>query len=371
MAKEKTTNTNNTNTEANWRAGILNDYTNMPKNLTQYNAFRGVTDFTQIGQFDQFEKGYSFLSVISMPKFIEKLSDKDTDVAKMCFSFKHKLEYEFRGLSGLPDITASQNTITDGINEIAYINRVQMDTSATITMPYFETKGSLITKFSEYYLTGIKDRISEAKTYHGLIRAGLLEPGLENEVFTLLYYVTDNTMLSLERAVLLANAQLTQATISNYDGSREDIGSNVPYDISFTCFPIMGTMVDKAAKKLLENITGVYTVPSAIGDPMTRYRQDKEQGEYAGKDTMGTHSKPLYTAYLDSADYLYGIMDETLTAANAANPILTEAINNSSADQNSKDNTIYTNIKKWRNQGSGDRTLMADFFDESANQTNP
>lgn len=351
MATPNTSNTAN----ANWRAGVLNNYTVMPKNLTQYNAFRGVTDFTQIGQFNQFEKGYSFLSVIAMPKFIEVLAKQDDEVAKMCFSFKHKLEYEFRGLSGLTDVTAQTNTITDGINEVAYINRVTMDTSITVTMPYFENTGSLITKFSEYYLTGIKDRISQAKTYHGAIRAGLIEPGLENEVFTLLYYVTDNTMLSLERAVLLANCQLTQATVSNYDGSREDIGTNVPYDISFTAFPIMGTMVDKAAKALLEEITGVKVSPTKVGSPAERYTDVNAQGTYLGPETMGNHSKPIYTAYLDSADYLYGIMDETLTSASVANTKLTDAIANSTSDSET-DNTAYNNIKGWRAQGESDRT---------------
>ena len=37
--------------------GILNNYSIRPRNLTQYTAFRGVTDFTQIGQFAQFETG--------------------------------------------------------------------------------------------------------------------------------------------------------------------------------------------------------------------------------------------------------------------------------------------------------------------------
>lgn len=348
-------NTSNT-ANAQWRAGVLNNYTVMPKNLTQYNAFRGVTDFTQIGQFNQFEKGYNFLSVISMPKFINVLAGQDEAVAKMCFSFKHMLEYEFRGLSGLPDIVGQTNAITDGINEMAYINRVTMDTSATVTMSYFEKTGSLIEKFTEYYLTGIKDRISQAKTYHGAIRAGLIEPGLENEVFTLLYYVTDNTMLSLERAVLLANCQLTNAQTSMYDGQREDIGSNVPYDISFTCFPIMGTMVDKAAKALLQDITGVKVVPEKVGSPAERYQNQKNQGDFVENEKMANHTKPKYVAYLDSADYLYGIMDETLTDANIANPTLTNAISKSTTDSDT-DNSAYQQAINSRNAGT--RTLIS------------
>ena len=174
-------------------SGIINNYSVRPKNLTQYTAYRGVVDFSQIGQFNQFETGYSFLSVIKMPRFIEVLAEQDPGVAQMVDSFKHMLEYEFRGLSGLPNITSNTFTITDGSNEQQIINDVVMETTVELSSSYFEKSGGLITKFSEYYLTGIKDPKSKAKTYHGLIKNGLLEPGLEHEVFTFMYYVTDNT----------------------------------------------------------------------------------------------------------------------------------------------------------------------------------
>ena len=185
--------------------GIINNFVKKPKNLTQYTAFRGVTDFTQVGQFNQFETGYSFLSVIKMPKFMEMLASQDANIATVVNNFTHMLEYEFRGLSGLPDISGETYSITDGINDLNMISKVTSDTSITVSSPYFEKTGSLITRFSELYLSGIKDPKSQAKTYHGLIKHGLLEPSLENEVFTMLYYVTDNTMLELERAVLLTN----------------------------------------------------------------------------------------------------------------------------------------------------------------------
>ena len=157
-------------------AGIINNYSVKPRNLTQYNAFRGVTDFTQLAQFDPFEKGYSFLSVIQLPKFMTKLAEFDEDIKSLVYSFRHKLEYEFRGLTGLGNIEGAAGTISDGINELQYINKVSMDTSISVSMTYYETSGSLLQKFSEYYLTGIKDRISQAKTYHGLIRHNHMAP---------------------------------------------------------------------------------------------------------------------------------------------------------------------------------------------------
>lgn len=262
---------------------LFNNYIVSPKNLTQYTAYRGVTDFSNVGQFNQYETGYQFLSVIQLPKFMTALEQMDPDMVNINASFKHMLEYEFRGLDGLPDITADTFTITDGINELNMINRVTMDTSITVSSSFFEKSGQLITKYSEYYLTGIKDPKTQAKTYHGAIRNNLIAPGLENEVFTLLYYVTDNTMLRLERAVLLANAQLTKAETSMYNGSRDNI-SNHETSIEFNCFPIMGTMVDKAANALLADITG--------------YMYNKKNAAFNGSEKTK----------LDSMNYKYGIM---------------------------------------------------------------
>lgn len=271
--------------------GIINEYSITPKNITGYKARRGIMDFTQLGMFDQYETGYSFLSVLKMPKFMEKAAEQDPQINAMVNSFKFMLEYEFRGISGLPDITTNTFTITDGANELNMINDVVKDTSVQVSMSFFEKRGSLITKFSNYYLTGIKDPYSKAKTYHGLIKQNLVEPGLENEVFTMLYYVTDNTMLRLEKAYLLCNCQLTKAEESMYDSERGQMG-NKELSIEFNCFPITGYEVDKAAYQLLGDITG---------------------SEYKTKDSTKSFTpheiKSNIPAALDSAEYKFGVMD--------------------------------------------------------------
>lgn len=335
------------------KTGIVNPYVVMPKNLTEYTAFRGVTDFTQIGQFNQFETGYSFLSVISMPKYITKIGEKNAAIKQLANSFKHMLEFEFRGLSGLPDVQGNPGTITDGINELNYINRVTMDTSITVSIPYFEKSGSLITKFSEYYLTGIKDRLSQAKTYHGLIRNGDLEPGLENEVFTLMYYVTDNTFLRLERAVLLANAQIVNAETSMYDGNRGDI-NNHEITLQFNCFPVMGEQVDKAASVLLRDITGVAAQYADAANPTTNIVYSEDPDVYEGLDRGDTDHPSRYVAHLDSNDYLYGIMDKNRNStANIRNPILTNAIagvastGNAAAEYSEQEKSVWGSTDEW------------------------
>lgn len=291
--------------------GIINNYTIKPKNLLDFykQNRRGVTDYTQLGQYNQFETGYSMLAVLAMPEFMVQLGKQDPDnIGQLVDSFKDMLEFEFRGLDGLPDIQADTYDITDGVNSLRLINKVTMDTATTISSTYYEKSGGLITKFSDLYLTGIKDRITQAKTYHGLIKNNILAPGLENEVFTMLYFVTDNTMLRIEKAVLLCNCQLTKAEISMYNSQKGDI-DNKEMSIEWNCFPVMGYKVDQAAHQILQDITGVKVTTSS---GVTAYKVETEDN----------------IAILDSADYKYGIMN---SESPSAIPSLVDAIDNAKA----------------------------------------
>ena len=279
---------------------VFNENTINPRDLTMYNAFRGVTDFTNINQFSQYESGYQALFVLQMPWFMEKLDEKNG--TNYTDSVRHVLEYEFRGLDGLPDITADTMEITDGINTQRLINKVTFDTSATVSSSYFEKTGSLLTKWSEDYLTGIKDKASQAKTYHGLIKDGLcMDPGPDKEIFTMLYVVTDATMYRVERAVLLANCQLTKAETSMYNGNRNDI-NNKELSIEWTCFPIMNNSVDAAARKILEKVNGV----------QIKYVKDNNDGglidtTFVTAKGKGSGKKQIIYSELDSTNYDYGV----------------------------------------------------------------
>ena len=279
---------------------IFNNNTINPRDLTMFNAFRGVTDFTNINQFSQYESGYQALFVLQMPWFMEQLEPTLTE------SFRHMLEYEFRGLDGLPDITADTMEITDGINTQRLINKVTYDTSVTVNSSYFEKTGSLITRWSELYLTGIKDKNSQAKTYHGLIKNGkCMDPGPDKEIFTMLYVVTDATMYRLERAVLLANCQLTKAETSMYSGNRSDI-NNKELSIEWTCFPIMNNAVDAAARKVLEKVNGIkinYVKDENDGGLIASTALNVSQGD---RDASGGSGKIVYSE-LDSTEYEYGV----------------------------------------------------------------
>ena len=46
----------------------------VPRNLCQYRLFRGAADFGNLQQWDLYEKGYSFLTVVSVPTFIQYIA---------------------------------------------------------------------------------------------------------------------------------------------------------------------------------------------------------------------------------------------------------------------------------------------------------
>ena len=229
------------------------NYVKMPRSVTEYTLMKGVTDFSNLKQFDVFESGYSFITVVAVPKFMDLLAAKDTRVRNLQDGFIHIIEGEFRGLSGVPDITADAGTLTNGVNEMQLINNVTMETSIGVEMTFWERSGSLITNYLNYYLTGIKDPYSKAKTYHGLVGNEVLDPGADYETFTFLYYVTDNTCRKIEKAYLLANAQPTAAPNSQlYNSQRGQIDFQ-EINVTFNCFPIIGDQVNKYAAMMLEN----------------------------------------------------------------------------------------------------------------------
>ena len=223
-------------------------YTKKARSIAEYSMMRGVTDFSNAAQFNLFESGYSHLCVISRPKFLTELGKEDEEVANLVNTFCYILEYEFKGLDGIEDITADSLEVTDGISTLNVVGKVNKQSASEISMNFTEKSGSIITNFLRYYLEGIKDPRTQAKTYHGLIKEGKMAGGFENEVFNLLYMVTDNTMLGLEKAYLLCNAWPTKVPTSIYNSEKGSIEKK-DVDLSWQCFVIDGPEVDQRALK--------------------------------------------------------------------------------------------------------------------------
>ena len=219
--------------------------------LTSYALFRGVTDWADLTQFNQFETGYSFLVVLSIPKFMKLLSEKNEKYRNLIETYVHVLEYEFRGLEGIENMSSDPNELTNGIKTLNVITKVNSQSNGQFTMRYYEKAGSLITKFHELFLRGIKDPTTQVKHYHGLIESGELEPSFANEVFSFLYIVTDNSLRNVEKAFYIVGAQPTNADFNIYNSTKGTIEFQ-ELSVEFNGFPIQNTQVNKRAQELLD-----------------------------------------------------------------------------------------------------------------------
>ena len=279
------------------------NYIKMPRNVTEYTLMKGVTDFSNLKQFDLFESGYSFLTVVSVPRFMQLLAAQDTKIKNLQDGVVHIMESEFRGLDGIPDIQSDSGTITNGANELQLINNVTMDTSIQVSMSFYERSGSLITNYLNYYLTGIKDPYSKAKTYHGLIGSSVTDPGPDYEVFTFLYYVTDNTMRNIEKAYLLANAQPTLAPNGTLYNPQRGTHDFQEIQLSFNCFPIIGDQVNMYAAMMLQNdLTTTDTSRTLILDS-NNYKFD------------------VYGSKVENSDGGFSLVGDIMSNSNLANTV--------------------------------------------------
>ena len=230
---------------------MLFDGLKKPKDLTPYTLMAGVTDFGNAAQWDLFEGGYGQVIVISIPKFLEVLGKKYSDIQVLINNYIHILEHEFKGLDGIENITAENMEVADGISTMQLINKVNQQSGGQISMRYTEKSGSTITKLHELFLKGIKDARTQVKTYHGLIHSGEMEPGFENEIFTLMYFVCDNTMMNIERAFLILCAQPTSAQFDIYNIEKGNY-ENKEITVEFNGFVVEGKQVTQKAKEVLD-----------------------------------------------------------------------------------------------------------------------
>ena len=224
-----------------------------PKNVLDSNLFRGVTDFSNLTQFNLYEAGYQVFLVIKTPAFMDKLAQLNDEYAYIVNNYNWILEHEFKGLDGLEDLSIDTLQLSDGINELNMISKVNEPTATTINMTYTEKSGLTITKYHEMYLKGVKDpKAKQCKHYHGLIQQGLMEADWQNEVGIFLYMITDNTYMKVERAYLLLAAYPTSAPTGDIgNGTLGEIDKK-DITISYNVFPVCNQAVyQKAAEALV------------------------------------------------------------------------------------------------------------------------
>ena len=216
---------------------------------------RGVVDYGDLYQFAPYESGYSFISVINGPRFVTQLFQGEP-LEELQKSFINIVENEFRGLDGIEDITSDTMEITDNISTMSLIGKVNQSTSSQITMRFFEKTGALITKYISTYLRYIRDPKTQAKTYGGAINYKTPQKsyGPAQEVFNMLYMVTDSTCLHIEKAFLLLNAQPTTAGYSELYNTEKGQIETKEITVNWNCFVVDGATINKVAAVYLEKL---------------------------------------------------------------------------------------------------------------------
>ena len=218
---------------------------------------------------------------------------------KLCNNFYKILETEFKGLDGLDDMSADSMSISDGFSTLNVLGKVNYATNQEITLKYTEKAGSTISRYAESYLRGIRDPRTGVKHYNGCLTTmtldpvdlrgkkvasnayyadgfqatntkltprvkynGLINPSLENEVFTFLYIVLDNTWTQIEKAYLLCNAQLNKIPLGQVANMEKGNIELAEIDLSFNCFVVSNANVNAAAAKYLPKILNNYNLIS-------------------------------------------------------------------------------------------------------------
>ena len=227
------------------------------RDVTKYTLFRGTTDWTQLQQFDMYESGYPYLIMVSMPRFIEQMAELDSDVNTLVQSYKHIIECEFLGFeSGISNIETDTQEITNNVQTVNVITKVNAPSATTFSMRYREKSGAPIEKMHELYLRSVRDPGTTFKTYNGLIgfEDGQIDPrdaGFHKECFSFLYMHTDNTGLLLERAIYWVCCQPTSAQTDIFNGTKGEV-SFQDITVEFTGIPLMGDAINAQAKKILD-----------------------------------------------------------------------------------------------------------------------
>ena len=226
------------------------------KSVLNYLLMRGVTDFGNLQSFNLYESGYSFFVVMAIPRFMAELANTVCEeYSRIIQNYAHILEFENRGLSGIDNMSVETGELTNGINSVKIINKVNKPTDSTYTATYQEKLGSTLTKAHEIFLTGIKDPRTQVKTYLGVLGSDsvIKDVGYQNEVFHFMYIVCDNSLRHLERAMYLTAAQVQGAQLDIYN-SEKGTYEFKEINVEFTAYPVTSQAVNILANNMREHI---------------------------------------------------------------------------------------------------------------------
>ena len=227
---------------------------NNNKDLTKYSLFLGGLNVKAkaLEQYNPLKTGYTRIFVVQMPKFMNRI----LPIASK--NFKHMIEYGFKSIDGIQNLTMEYEAITGGYAGRSFeIPTILKDETNAITIKLQEMSGSPVREYIEMWLSGISDPHTGLCHYHGALDkdAATGNAGMEaiqaNQVAEMIYVSTDNTGREIEFACLLSNMipKVVKRDHYNYESGTHNA---VEYDVEFTCTMYTSPDVNNVAKLLLD-----------------------------------------------------------------------------------------------------------------------
>ena len=221
--------------------------TSQSKNITNYAFWLGGTDTTNaaLKQYDLLRTGYGRFFILQMPKFVEYLLPDETK------KFRHLLQFANTGIDGIQGYTVDFTSLTVGYvgNTVELPINVKDDTSA-ITVKIYETQGSLIRTYLDFWITGTIDPFTGLSHYHGArdikengVKRDDLYLSQANQTMEALYVATDPTGEKPEYVCLLTNMFPKGSDHSHFvwEAGSHDL---VQLSIEFTASKYMSSQIN-------------------------------------------------------------------------------------------------------------------------------
>lgn len=232
---------------------------NMNDEVTNYAFWLGGTDTTNaaLKQYDLLRTGYGRIFILQMPKFVQYLLP--TETAK----FRHLLQFANTGIDGIQGYSVDFTSVTVGYvgNTVELPINVKDDTSS-ITIKIYETQGSLIRTYLDFWITGTIDPFTGLSHYHGaremkgnlngtLDKTELMYLSQANQTMEALYVATDPTGEKPEYCCLLTNMFPKSSDHSHfvYEAGSHDL---VQLSLEFTASKYMSAQINYIGCQALE-----------------------------------------------------------------------------------------------------------------------
>lgn len=204
------------------------------------------TKRSALQQYDFLRTGYGRLFIMRLPTFVNYLLPEESK------KFKHLLEFGNVGVDGIQGYTVDFASVNGGYvgNNVEIPMNVKDDTNA-VTIKLYETQGSLIREYIDFWLTGIGDTFTGFSHYHG---ARLFDPSITasqaHQTMEAIYINTDQTGEALEYACLLTNMVPKGSDHShfNYEPGSHDL---VNVSVEFTCMKYLSPQINLIGKTLV------------------------------------------------------------------------------------------------------------------------